>query len=88
MRKFKTTFYDRATGVEFSVLWENQEQFARGIAYLNGLTGGSYGTIKSDPDRPDLYVLETEQQRDAIFEFRRRMRNEIARPARAVDYNR
>lgn len=72
MAFFKTTFYDYATGVEFSVTWPTERQYLSAKAFLDELTGGS--VHRSDPEQPDFYILENEQQREAMLDFRKRMR--------------
>jgi hypothetical protein len=74
MAQFFTEFYDRATGTHFKMAWADEQQYLLGKAFLDRLTGGSYGTIESDPDKPDHYILETAEQREAMLEFRRRLR--------------
>jgi hypothetical protein len=72
MARFKTTFYDYSTGVEFTMPWPNEEQYLKGKTFLDELTSGS--AIRRQPDQPDYYVLETEQQCKALLEFRKRLR--------------
>ena len=80
MAKFKMTFYHYSKGVEFSVLWADEQQYLFAKKALEDLTGGSYGVVESDPDRPDYYVLETEQQFRALTELRETLRNKTVEP--------
>ncbi len=73
MSKFKTMFYDRSTGTEFTMPWADEEQYRKGKAFLDDLTGGS--VTRHQPERPDFYILETEAQCMALLEFRKRLRD-------------
>lgn len=75
MTKFKMTFYHKSEGIEFSVLWADEQQYRSAKKSLEDLTGGSYGVVESDPDHPEYYVLETEQQFRALTELRETLRN-------------
>jgi hypothetical protein len=72
MAKFITEFYDRATGCHFAMAWADEQQYLAGKAFLDELTDGCVARYSAD--RPDLYILETEEQREAMLEFRRQVR--------------
>ncbi len=72
MSKFKTMFYDRSTGTEFTMAWANEDHYRKGKVFLDELTGGS--VHRYQPGRPDFYILETEAQCMAMLEFRKRLR--------------
>lgn len=74
MKTFKTTFYDYSTGVEFTMSWPDEMQYRKGKAFLDKLTAGIM--TSQHPDRPDFYILETEQQYMALIEFRKRLQEE------------
>lgn len=77
-KTFKTEFYYAPSAMEFSLQWQDEDEYRLAKAFLDKLTGGSFGKVRLDPDHPDYYVLETTQQRDAISEFRRGLRKRIS----------
>lgn len=72
MAKLKMTFYYLPKGVEFSVTWADEGQYRAAKRVLDQVTGGGYGVIESDPDRPDYYLLETEEQLERLRELRQK----------------
>lgn len=72
-KEFVTEFYDRSTGTNFTMAWTNEVEYLRGKIFLDALTGGSIGRT-ANPDRPDFYILETEEQCMAMLDFRRKLR--------------
>ena len=75
MPKYLTEFYDRSTGTVFQMRWPDERQYLLGKAFLDELTGGSVGKA-ANPDWPDFYILETEQQCMEMLEFRRSLREQ------------
>jgi hypothetical protein len=73
MRRFVTEFYDRASGCRLILGWADERQYLLGRAFLDDLTGGRLGKA-ANPDWPDCYILETVEQREAMAEFRRKLR--------------
>jgi hypothetical protein len=68
------TFYETPSGVEFSMTWENEAQFLAAKAFLDQLTGGEvYNT-----EGLTYYVLETEAQREALYDYRQDLRRGAA----------
>lgn len=70
MTEFKTLFYNARTGVQFVLVWKDEEHYRAGRVFLDKLTGGAY---LGEGESTDTYILETEQQYDALFEFRREL---------------
>ena len=69
MSEFKTRFYEDWTGVEFTLRWRNQDDYLAARRFLEGLLGGPASTIAGH----DYFVLDNEQQFDALFAFRREL---------------
>jgi hypothetical protein len=67
-------FYDYRTGVLFTLRWRNEEEYRQGKAFLHELLGPEGGVGVDEPGRVPTYYLETEQQFDALLEFRRTLR--------------
>jgi hypothetical protein len=74
-KMFKTQFYYLINTVEFTLRWQDEDEYRSAKAFLDKLTGGSFGKVKSDPDHPDYYVIETAEQREALYDFRRGLRD-------------
>ena len=72
MPKLQTEFYDRASGCQFRVTWMSEQHYREGKAFLDQLTGGSFGRVP-EPDGPDFYILETRQQLEAALGFKRKL---------------
>lgn len=67
MSEFKTRFYEDWTGVEFTVVWRNQEDRLAARRFLERILGESALTRAGH----DYFVLDNEEQFDALFAFRR-----------------
>jgi hypothetical protein len=65
MRPLKTRFYDTATGVQFTLSWDSEAEFAAARAFLRELTGG----LDTSHD-VDFCCLFTAEQREAMYEYR------------------
>lgn len=71
MSKFEMEFYTVATGVAFSVTWKDEDEYRLAKAFLDNLVGGP--VARHNPNKPESYYFETEQQRDALFRFQREL---------------
>ena len=67
-------FYRYSTGGVFTLRWRNEEEYRQGKAFLKKLLGPDGGVRVDEPDRVPSYYLETEQQYDALLDFRRALR--------------
>ena len=67
-------FYDYRSGVLFTLRWRNDKEYRQGKAFLKQLLGPEGGVGVDEPGRFPSYYLENEQQRDALMEFRRMLR--------------
>jgi hypothetical protein len=56
------------------IAWASQEDYQLGQAFLKDLVGGSSGHRELHSDKLEFYYLETKQQLDALFDFRRALR--------------
>jgi hypothetical protein len=59
--------------------WRTEADFKDGLAFLRGLVGEPVYQKKRYPDQPDFYYLETEDQFDALMQFRRQQGQEKSR---------
>lgn len=69
MSKFKTRIYQDWTGVHYDKVWRSREHYLAGRRFLEDLLGGPASTIGGY----DFFVLDTEQQLDALLAFRRKL---------------
>jgi hypothetical protein len=67
-------FYHVSTGAVFTLRWRNEQEYLLGKAFLKKLLGEDGGSSVHEPGRVPFYSLETEQQYDALFDFRRALR--------------
>ena len=72
MSKFAMDIYTVATGVRLTVVWKDEEEYRLAEAFLDKLAGGPFP--RDDPDKPESYYFETEQQLGALFQFQRELR--------------
>jgi hypothetical protein len=70
MSRFELHFYNARSGVCFSMHWPDREKYLAARAFLDELTGGA---AVGETEEDDMYVLETKEQRDALFTFQREM---------------
>jgi hypothetical protein len=66
MPPLKTTFYDRASGVEWTMAWDSEAEFLAARKFLVDLTGGLVDTHLE----VDHCLLETVEQREAVLAYR------------------
>jgi hypothetical protein len=71
-------FYDYRTGVLFTLRWRTEEEYRQGKAFLAELLGPEGSVGVDEPGRVPTYYLENEQQRDALHDFRRKLREAAA----------
>jgi len=67
-------FYEYRTGVVFTLGWANDGEYRQGKAYSRELVGAGGGVGLDNPGRVPSYYLGTEQQFDALLDFRRTLR--------------
>jgi hypothetical protein len=70
MRPLKTTFYDAASGVEWTMSWDNEAEFLAARKFLADLTGGLLDTHLEI----DHCLLDTVAQREAMLAYREGLR--------------
>jgi hypothetical protein len=70
MRPLKTTFYDTASGVQFTMSWDSEEEFMAAREFLYNLTGGLLDTS----NEIDFCILDTMEQREAMYDYRQELR--------------
>ena len=68
MSDLKTRLYTAETGVEITISWTSQEDFKLGTKFLTDM-----GVLSFPPDgeKPASFYLETEQQLESLYQFRR-----------------
>jgi hypothetical protein len=74
MPNLRMKIYTAATGVEMTVAWANEKEFKLGYKFLTDM--GALG-IPPNGDKPASFYLETKEQRDALHEFRRSLRERV-----------
>lgn len=65
--------YTPPHGVRMVISWANEEEYRLGQAFLKNLAGPC-GESTFDPGI-EFYYLETKQQLDALYDFRRDLRD-------------
>lgn len=63
--------YTLETGVEMTLSWNNEEEFSQAIKFLSESLTGNSGLTSPKPDKPRFCYLETQEQLNALFDFRR-----------------
>src|ERR1043165_131296 len=58
--------YNESNGVVTHLTWRTEETYRAVAAFLKNLPGQG-GLIPGDPGRPEFYIVETEQQMDALW---------------------
>ena len=76
MSKFKMDIYMTPTGVVATYDWKTEQDFQHAEAFLLGLLGpgGRSGTHLGERE---FYVVETEQQGEAFYDFIRKSKRSI-----------
>ncbi len=69
---FRMTFYRYRTGVQFQWRFSRRDHYLAVKRFLEDLFGGPGSTTGGD----DFFVIETEEQYDAMVAFRRRLERE------------
>lgn len=70
--------YTAFNGVQMTIAWADEAEYQAGKEFLIGLGAFDIPFAATRADRPEFIYLETEQQRDALFEFRRSLREKRA----------
>lgn len=74
MSTFIMDFYNAASGAQFTLRWRNEEEFLLGKAFLKSLLGDDGGSGARERGSVPFYCLKNDQDRDALFDFRRELR--------------
>lgn len=69
MSEAKTIFYKGWTGVEFTWRWNSEEHRLAAREFLERLLGGPASVVEGT----DFFVIENEQQYEALVAFRREL---------------
>jgi hypothetical protein len=67
-------FYNAESGVQFTLEWRNEAEYALGKEFLKNLLGDEGGASAHEPGRIPFYYLKNDQDRDALLDFRRELR--------------
>jgi hypothetical protein len=70
MSRYRVEIYCAHNGLRMEMPWRNEAAFSDGVAFLRGLVGEPAYQKKRYPDQPDFYYLETEDQFEALMQFR------------------
>ena len=74
MSNLKMDIYTRATGVQMTIAWANEEEYQLGKKFLADMGASCGGSSDHRGDKPSFFYLETKEQLDSLFEFRRTLR--------------
>jgi hypothetical protein len=75
MSSLKMKIYTASTGVEKMIAWANEKDYKLGYKFLTDI-----GALDFPPkgSKPASFYLKTKEQRDALYEFRRSLRQKTA----------
>lgn len=78
MSKFRTEFYCDANtymcGIQFELVWRNEAEHELAQSFLRELFGDPCGVADPARGKPEFYLIETEEQFEALFDFQRKLR--------------
>ncbi|MBI4273151.1 MAG: hypothetical protein HY659_00430 [Rhizobiales bacterium] len=74
MPRLKMEVYTLETGVSMILAWNNEEEFNQAKEFLNELLTGDVGLFAPELNKPQFCTVATQQQLEALFDFRRRQR--------------
>jgi hypothetical protein len=60
--------YNDSNGVVTHLTWRTEQAYRAVAEFLKKLPGEG-GLIPGDPEKPEFYLVETEEQMDALWEF-------------------
>jgi hypothetical protein len=60
--------YNESNGVVTHLTWRTEETYRAVAAFLKNLPGQG-GLIPGDPEKPEFYIVETQEQMDALWAF-------------------
>ena len=69
--EFTVEIYCGHNGIRMELPWWSETQFREGVLFLQGMVGDPVYGKKHYADEPDFYYLETEDQFEALMQFRR-----------------
>lgn len=75
MSNLKMKIYTAATGVEMTIAWETADDYKLGDKFLTEMGALNLPSIG---DKPASFYLETKQQLESLYEFRRSLREKKA----------
>ena len=67
-------FYSYESGAQFTLLWKDEREYLLGKAFLRDLLGDAFQVGANNPDGVPSYYLKNNQLLDALYEFRRKLR--------------
>ena len=67
-------FYNAESGVQFTLEWRNEAEYALGKEFMKNLLGGETGSSVHKSGSVAFYYLRNDQDRDALLDFRRQLR--------------
>jgi hypothetical protein len=74
MSNLKMDIYNRATGVQMTIGWANEEEYQLGKKFLTDLGAGCGSSSDRREQKPAFFYLENQQQLETLYEFRRSLR--------------
>lgn len=75
MSKHKMEIYNASSGVVLTLSWDSEAEFLQEKAFLKRLVGGRVGQSELGPGELEFNYLENDEQRDALYEFRRGLKS-------------
>jgi hypothetical protein len=69
--RLKMNIYSALTGVQMTIKWANEAEYLLGKKFLTDI-GATVAAANGES--PECFGLETEQQLDALYDFRRSLR--------------
>jgi hypothetical protein len=74
MLNLKMDIYTRATGVQLTISWANEDEYRLGKKFLTDLGALCGQSSERRGAKPAFFYLDTQQQLESLYEFRRSLR--------------
>jgi hypothetical protein len=74
MLNLKMDVYTKATGVQMTIAWANEEEYQLAKKFLTDMGASCSQPSDRRGDKPAFFYLENKQQLESLYEFRRSLR--------------
>lgn len=74
MSNLKMDIYTKATGVQMTIAWANEEEYQLGKKFLTDMGASCGRSSDRRGEKPAFFYLENRQQLESLYEFMRSLR--------------